>query len=60
MTFEVIFDLDNLEREISELEKEMAKADFWQRNQEEISKLNQERSFLSESIDQWKRLSGGA
>ena len=33
----------------------MAQADFWQRDQEEISRLNQQRSGLSETIDQWTR-----
>ncbi len=34
----------------------MSKADFWQRDQEEISRLNQERSALSEQIDTWQSL----
>ena len=33
----------------------MARADFWQRDQDEISRLNQQRSCLLETIDQWKR-----
>ena len=33
----------------------MAKADFWQKNQEEISKLNQQRSLISEKVDQWHK-----
>ena len=31
----------------------MAKADFWQKNQDEISKLNQQRAWIREKIDQW-------
>jgi len=31
----------------------MAKADFWQKNQEEISRLNQQRASLREKIDRW-------
>lgn len=33
----------------------MAQADFWQRDQDEISRLNQQRSGLKETIDQWTR-----
>jgi peptide chain release factor 2 len=33
----------------------MAQADFWQRDQEEISRLNQQRSGLKETIDHWTR-----
>ncbi len=35
----------------------MAKADFWQRNQDEISRINQERASLKEDIDLWQKLS---
>jgi len=34
----------------------MSKADFWQKDQDEISRLNQERSALSEQIETWKSL----
>ncbi len=34
----------------------MSKADFWQRDQDEISRLNQERSALSGQIDTWQGL----
>ena len=34
----------------------MSKADFWQREQGEISRLNQERSVFSEQIDTWQDL----
>jgi peptide chain release factor 2 len=33
----------------------MSKADFWQKDQEEISKLNQQSALLREKIDQWKK-----
>lgn len=33
----------------------MAKADFWQNDQEEISKLNQQQALLREKIDQWDK-----
>jgi len=34
----------------------MSKADFWQKDQDEISRLNQERSALSEQIETWRDL----
>jgi peptide chain release factor 2 len=33
----------------------MAKADFWQKEQEEISRLTQQRVSLEENIEQWNR-----
>ncbi len=33
----------------------MAKADFWQKDQDEISRLNQQRTTLKEKIDQWQK-----
>jgi peptide chain release factor 2 len=33
----------------------MSKADFWQKDQEEISRLNQQSASLRENIDQWNR-----
>jgi peptide chain release factor 2 len=33
----------------------MSKADFWQKDQEEISKLNKQSASLREKIDQWKK-----
>ncbi len=33
----------------------MAKADFWQKDQDEISRLNQQRTTLKEIIDQWQK-----
>ncbi|MFH1125165.1 MAG: peptide chain release factor 2 [Pseudomonadota bacterium] len=49
------FDLDEQQKELEEIEKAMANADFWRRDQEEISKLNQQRVYLKESIDQWNQ-----
>ena len=34
----------------------MSKADFWQKDQEEISRLSQQRASIHEKIDQWKKL----
>lgn len=33
----------------------MSKADFWQKDQEEISRLNQQSAVLRENIDQWNK-----
>jgi peptide chain release factor 2 len=33
----------------------MAKSDFWQKDQDEISRLNQQRATLKEIIDQWQK-----
>jgi peptide chain release factor 2 len=55
--FEVIFDLDNQEKEFERIEKIMSESGFWKRSQEEISRINQERASIKEDIDQWQRLS---
>ncbi len=34
----------------------MSKADFWQKDQDEISRLNQKRSVLSEQVESWQNL----
>ncbi len=34
----------------------MSKANFWQKDQEEISRLSQQRASLREKIDQWQKL----
>ena len=54
-SFEVIFDLDEQQKELEAIEKVMARADFWQKEQEEISRLTQQRVSLKENIDQWNR-----
>jgi peptide chain release factor 2 len=38
----------------------MAKSDFWQRSQDEISRITQERAAYKGAIDQWQRLFSGA
>jgi len=55
-SFEVIFDLDKKKNELERLEKVMAGTDFWQRSQEEISRITQERATYKDVIDQWQRL----
>ena len=56
-SYEVIFDLDELQKELDQIEKTMAQADFWQKNQDEITRLSQQRVFLRGRIDQWNRYS---
>jgi peptide chain release factor 2 len=58
-TSEVIFDLANQEERLKAIEKEMSKADFWQKDQQEIARLNQERASLEEQADQWRTLHQG-
>ncbi len=53
---EVIFDLDVQEEELKKIDKMMASKDFWQRDQDQISQLSQERSVLKETIDTWQAL----
>jgi peptide chain release factor 2 len=55
MPFEVIFDLDDREKELENIEKIMANPEFWKKNQDEISRISQQRVNLKESIDQWNR-----
>jgi peptide chain release factor 2 len=44
------------EQELEKIEKLMSKADFWQQDQEEVSRLSQERALLREKIDTWRAL----
>ena len=46
--------MDTQEQELEKIEKLMSRADFWQKDQEEISQLNQQRASLREIIDQWQ------
>jgi peptide chain release factor 2 len=55
MISEVIFDLNEQQKELKKIEKIMSRADFWQKDQEEISKLNQQSASLREKIDQWNK-----
>ena len=47
--------MDSQEEALERIEKTMSKADFWQRDQDEISSLNQKRSSLKETIDLWQK-----
>jgi peptide chain release factor 2 len=38
------------------MEKIMSKADFWQKDQEEVSRLTQKRASSREKIDEWRKL----
>jgi len=55
MSSEVIFDLDEQEKELENIEKTMAQATFWQKDQDELSRINQKRVAMKDIIDQWKR-----
>ena len=46
--------MDKQQEEVEKIENIMSKADFWQKNQEETSRLTQQRASLSEKISQWK------
>jgi peptide chain release factor 2 len=55
MPSEVIFDLDEQQKELEKIEKLMEKTDFWQKDQDEISRISQQRATLKEIIDQWQK-----
>jgi peptide chain release factor 2 len=46
--------LDKEEEELSKLERIMSKTEFWQKDQEEISRLTQQRASSREKIDKWQ------
>ena len=48
--------MDNQEEELKKIEKIMSDANFWQTDQEEISRLSQQRAVLREKIDLWQKL----
>ncbi|MFC1821320.1 peptide chain release factor 2 [Thermodesulfobacteriota bacterium] len=47
-------DLDQQRSELEKIEKIMSQADFWQKNQDEISQLTQQRALLRGTIDKWQ------
>ena len=55
MRSEVIFDLEGRQKELDSIEQIMAKNAFWQKSQEEISRISQQRVSLKESVEQWNR-----
>lgn len=46
--------MDGQQEEINKIEKAMSDANFWKKDQEEISRLSQQRASLREKIDQWQ------
>lgn len=44
------------EEELEKIEKLMSNPNFWQQDQEEVSRLSQERALLREKIDTWQTL----
>jgi peptide chain release factor 2 len=48
--------LDNQEQELKKIEKIMSNPGFWQKDQEEVSRISQQRASLRELIDLWQRL----
>jgi len=48
--------LANDEEELEKIEKLMSNPNFWQQDQEEVSRLSQERALLREKIDTWQTL----
>jgi len=53
---EVIFDLDQSQEQLEKIEATMAQAEFWRKDQEEISRISQERAACRDKIDKWGRL----
>ena len=51
-----IFDLENQEKELDDIESIMSDNDFWQKDQSEIQKMTQRRSILNDGIGLWRRL----
>lgn len=47
--------MNKQQKELEKIDKIMSKADFWQKDQDEISRLSQERASLKAKIDQWHK-----
>jgi peptide chain release factor 2 len=47
--------LDSKEKELEGLQKTMSMPTFWKKNQDEVSRVNQEASFLKDNIDGWNK-----
>lgn len=45
--------MDKQQEEAEKIERIMSKSDFWQKDQEETSRLSRQRALLREKIDQW-------
>lgn len=48
--------MDGKNKELDRLDSIMAKADFWKKDQEEVSAISQERAYLKDTIDAWNQL----
>lgn len=48
--------MDGKNKELERLDSIMAKADFWKKDQEEVSAISQERAYLKDTIDTWNQL----
>ena len=48
--------MDKRQKEFEKIESIMSKPNFWQKDQEEISRLSQQRASLKDKIDQWQKL----
>ena len=48
--------MDACQEQLEKIEKIMATPDFWQKDQEEIARLSQERASLREKVDLWQKL----
>ncbi len=48
--------MDAGQEQLNKIEKTMSTPDFWQKDQEEIATLNQQRALLREKIDLWHSL----
>jgi len=60
MSSEVIFDVAGQKQALDKIEKLMVQPDFWQKDQDEISRLTQERASLRDQVDTWEALQGEA
>ena len=47
--------MNNKEQELAIIENTMSNANFWQKDQDEITRLGQQRAALRENIDKWCR-----
>lgn len=48
--------MNGKKNELDRLDSIMARPDFWEKNQEEISTISQERAYLKDTIDAWNQL----
>jgi len=51
-----IFDLDRLRNEVKKIEDMMSSPSFWEKGQEEISKISKRLSLNKEKIEEWEKI----